>query len=972
MTRVVGRSTLLAQVTSLLEQGESLALCGPTGVGKSALLDVLDEAARTGSDRRLVLRCNGSADERVLPFAAVRDLLAQGPDPSEEPDPSEGPDSSLRPLDLERYIADDDRAGLAAAVHAVLEQWSRSRRLLLLLDDVQWLDAESSAIVGYARRRLRGRLSVVVTLGAGDDESAEVLPEAPSSTLPESPDGPSPRTDEIDVSGLHHLDVAPLDPRDLVDLLLDLGVTPDVAQRISVESGGMPSSALAFAGAIGHRPQVLGSPTPVPPSIARMLRERVLSLPDAVRRTLVHAALLHRPTVRQLQRGGRLAAADDVRRALGAGLLAGHDRAGGPGGSLRFTPSVLRSIVVGLVPAHERADLHRELAETASTDPERLRHLALSNPRPDADLAHELADGARDAAAHGGRELAAELYLLAADRAPASLNDERLEWLVQAVETAAPGNHVELVQRALAQAFDELDPGPAQRVRLRLAIPELAGNGVALLDEVLTAAAADAAAAGHAVGHDAADEALVAQVLLQRARIALMESRPQASREAAERAVEILERTRPAAEDDGAVALALTTLAVSRRWLGVEHASYLRRAVELAEPTATGFLHISPDYMAARFAFYDDRLDEAWSAFLTMLGRVERGAGMDHVHVLRCLVEVAARTGRCAEATRYAGRAAAVGAEFDIDAYAGWFIGAQAELLVGDLGRTRTLALRGAQAAEEAGDIRYLQRHLIVLGQTLLRSGDAGGAVAALTRVRDIEVEGGFGDPTVNRWHADLVSALVVLGRLEEAGERLAEARYAVGRRTSYGGTSGVIAQLDRAEAELSVARGDLEAAEMLLDRAAKITTDLGLRVDLGRTLVTRAHLERRRRRAAASRTALQEAHDLFVTLGATAWAGQVLAELSPDRAAVPGSVGSVGSVGAVGAVGEQVESLLGRLSETEARIARAVAAGASNREIAERSYVSVKTVEATLTRIYRKLDIRSRTRLAALLAPRD
>ncbi|MAS53240.1 MAG: hypothetical protein CMJ44_01190 [Pimelobacter sp.] len=956
MTRVVGRSTLLAQVAGLLEQGESLALCGPTGVGKSALLDVLEETARTGSDRRLVLRCTGSAEERVLPFAAVRDLLAQGPDPSEDPG------CSLEPLDLERFIAADDRAGLAAAVHAVLEHWSRSRRLLLLLDDVQWLDAESSAIVGYARRRLRGRLSVVVTLGGGDQDAADTLPQGLSTAPPRRSGAASPGGDEIDVSGLHHLDVTPLDPRDLVDLLLELGVTPDVAQRISVESGGMPSSALAFAGAIGQRPQVLGSPTPVPPSIAHVLRERVLSLPEAVRATLVHAALLHRPTVRQLQRGGRLAADDDVRRALGAGLLAGHDRAGGPGGSLRFTPSVLRSIVVGLLPAHQRAELHRELAETASTDPERLRHLALSDPRPDADLAHELADGARDAAAHGGRELAAELYLLAADRAPASLNDERLEWLVQAVETAAPGNHVDLVQRALAQAFDELDPGPAQRVRLRLAIPELAGNGVALLDEVLTAAAADAAAAGDVDGHDAADEALVAQVLLQRARIALMESRPRASREAAERAVEILERTGPAA-DDGAVALALTTLAVSRRWLGVEHASYLQRAVELAEPTTTGFLHISPGYMAARFAFYDDRLDEARSAFLTMLGRVERGAGMDHVHVLRCLVEVAARTGRCAEATRYAGRAAAVGAEFDIDAYAGWFIGAQAELLVGDLGRTRTLALRGAQAAEEAGDIRYLQRHLVVLGQALLRSGDAEGAVTALTRVRDIEVEGGFGDPTVNRWHADLVSALVALGRLDEAGERLAEARYAVERRASYGGTSGVTAQVDRAEAELSVARGDLETAEVLLDRAAKITTDLGLRIDLGRTHVARAHLERRRRRAAASRTALQQAHDLFVTLGATSWAGQVLAELSPDRAAVPA---------AVGAAGEQAAGLLARLSETEARIARAVASGASNREIAERSYVSVKTVEATLTRIYRKLDIRSRTRLAALLAPRD
>ncbi len=64
------------------------------------------------------------------------------------------------------------------------------------------------------------------------------------------------------------------------------------------------------------------------------------------------------------------------------------------------------------------------------------------------------------------------------------------------------------------------------------------------------------------------------------------------------------------------------------------------------------------------------------------------------------------------------------------------------------------------------------------------------------------------------------------------------------------------------------------------------------------------------------------------------------------------------------------VVPLLARLTDAEARVALAVAAGATNREIAERSFVSVKTVEATLTRVYRKLDVGSRTRLAALLAP--
>ena len=56
-------------------------------------------------------------------------------------------------------------------------------------------------------------------------------------------------------------------------------------------------------------------------------------------------------------------------------------------------------------------------------------------------------------------------------------------------------------------------------------------------------------------------------------------------------------------------------------------------------------------------------------------------------------------------------------------------------------------------------------------------------------------------------------------------------------------------------------------------------------------------------------------------------------------------------------------------LTDTEARVAREAAEGASNREIAERLYLSVKTVEATLTRIYRKLDVRSRTQLARVLS---
>ena len=178
-----------------------------------------------------------------------------------------------------------------------------------------------------------------------------------------------------------------------------------------------------------------------------------------VRETLLHAALLHRPTLRELERAGRIGADDDVRRAVQSGLLARSE----PG--LRFTPS--RAARRGRrrpTPPPPGPRCTSAWPTRRPTPAQRLRHLALADPRPDAELAHELGlRRPRRGRASGAREIAAELYLLAADRAPLDLAAERVEWLVAAIETAAPGNHVDLVQRALADVLEaHPTPGPGR------------------------------------------------------------------------------------------------------------------------------------------------------------------------------------------------------------------------------------------------------------------------------------------------------------------------------------------------------------------------------------------------------------------------------------------------------------------------------------------------------------------------------
>ena len=114
------------------------------------------------------------------------------------------------------------------------------------------------------------------------------------------------------------------------------------------------------------------------------------------------------------------------------------------------------------------------------------------------------------------------------------------------------------------------------------------------------------------------------------------------------------------------------------------------------------------------------------------------------------------------------------------------------------------------------------------------------------------------------------------------------------------------------------------------------------------RTLLALGRTQRRAKRRGAARTTLEEALAGFERLGAPLWAEQTRAELARIGGRAPSR---------------------GELTEGERRIAELVAEGRTNREVAATLFLTVHSVETALTRVYRKLGVRSRAELAHLLA---
>ncbi|MFD1309823.1 LuxR C-terminal-related transcriptional regulator, partial [Streptomyces kaempferi] len=538
----------------------------------------------------------------------------------------------------------------------------------------------------------------------------------------------------------------------------------------------------------------------------------------------------------------------------------------------------------------------------------------------------------------GAPSVAAGLGLLAARHTPAGADPGPDERRLQAAEDALTAGESDLA-RDIARDTLRRVTAPADRVRAWMVVIDAAGQAMAEVDAVFPQALADA-------GDDPRLLALVRYQLAWRA--LLVEGEMTKGREEAAIAAQLAAR----AGDRPTELLALGFQAQMETLMGHPGApATIQRALREPQDPRVACDHNGAGAVRFRWLIMGDQLAEARTTITALLREVRRrGMVESELHFLRGLAETELRSGHCGRALDLARESLRLARDTGIGEAATAMFTSLAEAAGGDVDRALTLAREAVDRAEEDGDLVYLSRALGALGHAQLVAGDSVAVVRSLRRVRELEERLGITDPARGRWHGDLAEALVRIGEPVEAQDVIDATR----ARALRLGRESVLAVLDRAEALVRAARGEQGAAVRQLTAAQDRLGKLGYGLEEARAAYALAGVRTHR----PGPTSYDEATRLFRRCRALPWLRQV--ERATATATATGPTPAA-----------LAPAALDSLAATERQVAALVMEGATNREIAARLFISVKTVEATLTRVYRKLGIRSRVDIVRLAARR-
>ncbi|WP_329404133.1 helix-turn-helix transcriptional regulator [Streptomyces melanogenes] len=940
----VERDALRDSVLAHLSRAGSVLLTGPAGIGRTTVVSqvVADVSARGHQ----VLRCSPSPAERDSPFLALIDLLT-----------GVGDDTLATLAAHERAVLETtllrsahpwgsptgptggrDALVLRIAVRKVLALLGAAGPLLLVVDDAQWLDRPTAEILKYVAHRADADLWVLVTVRTGftgDDGG-------PSSGHADGSQG----VPELCPRPLRQIRVPPMTAHEISELLErhDHPCWPrPLVARLHQASGGNPRTALELSSALderarGENQDVPDStePLPVPDSLRRPILDRIDALPAGARHTLVVAGAAVRPTVELVRRAGRHEAAADLDTCTRHGIL---DVLPGPDhGIISFldplTPVVLRAET----PYEHLVAAHRALADASDDPVERAHHLARLAAGPDPVVAARLTAAASAARRRGSPGTAARLGRLAAEYTPPGQAHADIARRLTAAEDAIEAADLDFARQLAHEVLGDARR-PADRVRAWNVVIDSCGQAMAEIADVFPEAVRDAGG----------DPELLAQLHYRMSwREWMVGGSAARAHGHAVRAAGLAART----GDRRTELMALTQQAALELFLGLPQAE-ATLAAALAAPHDVHAMthHNGPLYLKHRFHLVRDELAEARAELRTLVYRLrQRGSADSLSQCLIGLAQVEIHRGRCRPALTIARQSLRITEESGLSQGPAWYAVSLAETAGGSLSRALTAAETARRHSEDDDDRLFLPRALHAEGRIRLFGGQYEQAAELLTRTAELETAQGQQDPAARRWHADLAEALAACGAPDEAEAVITLAR----RQAERLGRPGVLATLDRAAAAVSAARGELAQAARGLEHAATRLRATGYPLEEARTHLALGRVRRLLGDEATARAAFADALRIFTKAGARSWVSMTRAER--DRA-------QDSSVCC-----PERGSWAEHLTPTERSVVARVAQGATNREIAAGLVVSVKTVEAALTRAYRKLGAKSRVEIARMV----
>ena len=883
-----------------------MVLRGEAGVGKTALVEHLVRSAPDFT----VARAAGVESEMELAFAGVHQLcVPMMGHLGRLPDPQR--DALATAFGLSTGDP-PDRFLVGLAVLSLLAEVDEEQPLLCVVDDAQWLDRVSAQTLAFvARRLLAERVAVVFAMR-----------------------GPTIGPDDDQLVGLRELVVQGLrdeDARALLESAVPGRLDERVKDRIVAETRGNPLALLELprglttaelAGGFG-RPDA----QPLVSQIEQSILRRIRSLPAATQRLLLAAAAEPVGDVSLLRRAAeRLAIGADAAAAEAAGLIEFGTRA-------RFRHPLVRSAAYRAASLGDRRDVHRALAEATDleTDPDRRAwHRAHAAVEPDEAVAGELecsADRARD---RGGVAAAAAFLKRATELTPdPAVRGARAMAAAHAnFEAGSPQAALELLVAAQLGPLDELQRARTARLRAQIVFARQRGRDAVPL---LVDAADRLERLGDGQARETYLEALGAAIFAGRLH------GPSGLRNVAEAAA----ATRPAPQPPRLIDVLLDGL-VTRFTRGyVAGAPSLRRALqEFRQDARWNENDVMRWFWLAVLVASDMWDDETWHELTTHAVQLARAAGALRILPLALMYRVAlhVHAGEFTAAsdlieesdaiTEAAGNAPLRYPSLMLVAWRGEAPDAlspfQADVL-------------DASSWGEGRAVGLCEYFTAVLYNGLGRYQDA---LASAQRACEYEDLGAFGFALV-----ELVEAGVRGGATEVATAALRRLE----ERTSASGTDWALGVRARSTALLS----DGRAADSLYREAIARLERSRIAVHLARTHLVYGEWLRRENRRRDAREQLRTAYEMLHGFGAEAFAERARRELLATGESVRQRT---------------VETREG-LTAQEAQIARLAGDGKTNFEIGAELFISHRTVEWHLHKVFTKLDVDSRIKLRGALA---